>query len=346
MTAADWQPTATRATLERRAAMLASARAFFAERKVLEVDTPIMVNAPVTDVHIHSAEVRLRRHGGDRLFLHTSPEYAMKRLLAAGSGDIYQICHVVRGRERGRQHNAEFTLIEWYRLGFSLDDLMDEVQALVFALLGTAQAERRGERLSYREVFRRELSLDPFTATLETLTQACGELGFDRPVGAASDPGIAASDPHGAANDRPGLARKRDELLDLLMGSRIGPALGRGQLTFVYGYPASQAALARLDPRDPAAALRFELYRDGIELANGFHELASAAEQRARFEADREERKRSGLPAYAPDERLLGALEAGLPDCAGVALGFDRLVMLATGASHIDEVLSFPVERA
>jgi lysyl-tRNA synthetase class 2 len=321
VTSPDWQPTATRAALERRAAMLAAARQFFAERKVLEVDTPIMVNAPVTDVHIHSAEVRLRRHGGDRLFLHTSPEYAMKRLLASGSGDIYQICHVVRGRERGRQHNAEFTLIEWYRLGFTLDDLMDEVQALVFTLLATPAAERRAERLSYREVFQRELSIDPFTANLEALAQACGELGFPRSAG-------------------------RDELLDLLMGSRIGPALGRDQLTFVYGYPASQAALARLDPRDSAAALRFELYRGGIELANGFHELASAAEQRARFEQDREERKRRGLPAYAADERLLAALEAGLPDCAGVALGFDRLLMLATGANHIDEVLSFPVERA
>ncbi len=321
MTAPDWHPTATRAALERRAVMLAAARQFFAERKVLEVDTPIMVNAPVTDVHIHSAEVRLRRHGGDRLFLHTSPEYAMKRLLASGSGDIYQICHVVRGRERGRQHNPEFTLIEWYRLGFTLDDLMDEVQALAFTLLATPAAERRAERLSYREVFQRELSIDPFTASLETLAQAGGDLGFPRSAG-------------------------RDELLDLLMGSRIGPALGRDQLTFVYGYPASQAALARLDPHDSAAALRFELYRGGIELANGFHELASAAEQRARFEQDREERKRRGLPAYAADERLLAALEAGLPDCAGVALGFDRLLMLATGANHIDEVLSFPVERA
>ncbi len=353
MTAAHWKPTATRAALERRAAMLASARAFFAARQVLEVDTPVMVNAPVTDVHIHSAEVRLRRHGGDRMFLHTSPEYAMKRLLACGSGDIYQICHVVRGRERGRQHNAEFTLIEWYRLGFTLDDLMDEVQALVFALLGTAQSECRAERLSYREVFQRELSLDPFTADVETLAQACETLGFRRDANRAGRPGWAArdadgaaSDPHPAAGSTPRVGRQRDEMLDMLMGSRIGPALGRGKLTFIHGYPASQAALARLDPRDPAAALRFELYRDGIELANGFHELASAAEQRARFEADREERKRRGLPAHAPDERLLAALEAGLPDCAGVALGFDRLVMLATGASHIDEVLAFPVERA
>jgi lysyl-tRNA synthetase class 2 len=310
----DWQPTATRAALERRAELLAATRRFFAERKVLEVDTPIMVNAPVTDVHIHSAEVRLRRHGGDRMFLHTSPEFAMKRLLAAGSGDIYQICHVVRGRERGRMHNSEFTLIEWYRLGFSMHQLIDEVEALVIALLGPAPSER----ITYRDAFLRELSLDPFTASLETLAQVAG---FERNA-------------------------SRDELLDLLMGSQIGPRLGRGQMTFVHDYPASQAALARLNPDDPATAMRFELYREGIELANGFHELASATEQRARFEQDREARKRSGLPAHAPDERLLAALEAGLPECSGVALGFDRLLMLATGASHIDEVLAFPVERA
>ena len=313
----DWKPTATRAALERRAAMLAATRRFFAERKVLEVDTPIMVNAPVTDVHLHSAEVRLRRHGGDRMFLHTSPEFAMKRLLAAGSGDIYQICHVVRGRERGRMHNAEFTLIEWYRLGFSMQQLMDEVEALVSALLGPSSSER----LTYRDAFLREMSIDPFTASIESLTQAASDLGL----------------PRGAT---------RDEILDLLMGSRVGPALGSGKLTFVHDYPASQAALARLNPQDPATALRFELYAQGIELANGFNELASAAEQRARFDQDREERKRRGLPAHAPDEFLLAALESGLPECSGVALGFDRLAMLALGASHIDEVLAFPVERA
>jgi elongation factor P--(R)-beta-lysine ligase len=313
----DWKPTATRAALERRAAMLAATRSFFAERKVLEVDTPIMVNAPVTDVHIHSAEVRMRRHGGDRMFLHTSPEFAMKRLLAAGSGDIYQICHVVRGRERGSLHNAEFTLIEWYRLGFSMQQLMDEVEALVSTLLCPSSCER----LTYRDAFLREMSIDPFTASIESLTQAASELGLQR----------------GAT---------RDEILDLLMGARVGPALGRDKLTFVHDYPASQAALARLNPQDPATALRFELYAQGIELANGFDELSSAAEQRARFDQDREERKRRGLPAHAPDEFLLAALESGLPECSGVALGFDRLAMLALGASHIDEVLAFPVERA
>jgi elongation factor P--(R)-beta-lysine ligase len=342
-----WQPTVSRAMLEQRALLLARARRFFADGGVLEVDTPMVVNAPVTDVHIHSARVDLEAptlsppvsaqpRGAPRAyFLHTSPEYAMKRLLAAGSGDIYQICHVVRGFERGRLHNAEFTLIEWYRLGFSLDDLMSEVDALVRALLGPAASRHGSERITYREAFLRELQLDPFTATLGELLEAAGKLGFDcaRPSPEATVP-AAGADP------------RRDELLELLMGGVIGPRLGANALTFVHGYPASQAALARLDPRDPRAALRFELYCDGIELANGFHELASATEQRARFDQDLAERRRTGLPAFPPDEFLLAALESGLPECSGVALGFDRTLMLASGATTIDEVLPFPTERA
>jgi elongation factor P--(R)-beta-lysine ligase len=276
--------------------------------------------------------VRLAAERGEsaQFFLHTSPEYAMKRLLAAGSGDIYQVCHVVRALEYGRLHNPEFTLIEWYRLGMTLDKLMDEVAALVRDLLGSAAAQRADERLSYRDAFVRELALDPFTASLAELTQAAAALGFHSPA--------AADGAQGAA--------RRDELLELLMGAHVGPRLGAGALTFVHGYPASQAALARLDPRDPRTARRFELYCDGMELANGFHELAAAAEQRARFEKDNNERLRMGLPVHPPDERLLDALAAGLPDCAGVALGFDRVAMLATGAAHIDEVLAFPTGRA
>jgi lysyl-tRNA synthetase class 2 len=319
----SWQPTAKRPVLELRASMLAHARRFFADRQVLEVDTPAVVNAAVTDVHIHSARV-LFAESADTYFLHTSPEYAMKRLLAAGSGDIYQICHVVRGLERGRQHNGEFTLIEWYRVGFSLDRLMSEVDALVRYLLGDMAFTISSERLTYREAFRRELQLDPFTANLSELAAIAQTVGFEP----ASGPG------------------QRDELLELLMGAIVGPRLGHNALTFVHGYPATQAALARLDPGDPQAALRFELYCKGMELANGFHELASASEQRERFERDNEERRRLGLPAFGIDERLLAALEAGLPDCAGVALGFDRTVMLAAGVAQIDEVLSFPSERA
>ncbi|MDE2137039.1 MAG: EF-P lysine aminoacylase GenX [Gammaproteobacteria bacterium] len=320
--AADWRPGASLEALRARAALLARARAFFAARGVLEVDTPLVVNAPVSDLHIASARVALEPPAGP-LFLHTSPEYAMKRLLAAGSGDIYQICHVVRGNERGRLHNPEFTLIEWYRIGATLEALMDEVEALVRALLGPAAAARAGERVSYGQAFQRALGLEPFAATAAQLRAAAQRLGW-----------------------RGETAASRDELLEFLMGFGVGPQLGGGALTFVHGYPASQAALAELDPRDARAALRFELYCEGIELANGFKELRAPAEQRARFERDNEERRRAGLPVWPPDERLLAALAAGLPDCAGVALGFDRTLMLALGATHIEAVLPFPTGRA
>ena len=321
---AEWRPTASAAMLKRRADLLSRARTFFAERGVLEVDTPLVVNAPVTDVHIHSARVLFEDGAGPSrtYFLHTSPEYAMKRLLAAGAADIYQICHVIRARERGRLHNAEFTLIEWYRRGISLDALMEEVDALLRRMLAPAGPQRPTERISYRQVFLRELAIDPFSVSLAALAQA------------ARAAGLAAE------------TSTRDELLEFLMGARIGPQLGRGRLTFVYGYPASQAALARLQPAEPRAAERFELYCEGVELANGFHELADAGEQRARFEGDLAERRRLGLRAAGLDERLLGALEAGLPDCCGVALGFDRTLMLAAGAECIDDVLPFPIERA
>jgi lysyl-tRNA synthetase class 2 len=322
----DWQPTASRASLELRATLLERARRFFSARGVLEVDTPVVVNAGVTDVHIHSARVSFAAQAqpGAGYFLHTSPEYAMKRLLAAGSGDIYQICHVVRALERGRLHNAEFTLVEWYRLGFSLEALMNEVEALVRELLGARAAGLASERIPYRDAFLRETGIDPFTAELSALVEAAQTCGY-RPTQPQAD---------------------RDELLELLMSARVGPALGRDRLTFVHRYPASQAALARLDPADGRAALRFELYCEGVELANGFDELAASAEQRARFEADVRERARAGLPPIAPDERLLAALAAGLPPCAGVALGFDRTLMLAAGADRIDDVLPFPIERA
>ncbi len=322
--AADWRPSAAREQLVARARLLARVREFFADRGVLEVDTPLIVNAPVSDVHLHSARVELSAElpgtQPARLFLHTSPEYAMKRLLAAGSGDIYQVCHVARALESGRVHNPEFTLLEWYRVGFSLGQLMDEVELLARELLGTAAS---AERLSYREAFRRELALDPFEATTAQLAQAAAPLALSA-----------------------GAPLARDGYLELLMGALIGPRLGRDRLTFIYGYPASQAALARLDPEDARAAQRFELYARGIELANGFQELAAAAEQRARFAADNAARRRAGLPVYDLDERLLAALAHGLPDCAGVALGLDRLLMLATGADHIEQVLAFPTRRA
>lgn len=360
----SWRPSATRAVLKQRAQALACVRDFFAKRSVLEVDTPVVVNAPVTDVHIHSAEVRFP-DAPARFYLHTSPEFAMKRLLASGSGDIFQICHVARGLERGRHHNAEFTLVEWYRLGFSLEQLMDEVEALARAVLGPVAQGMRGERVSYVDAFKTALGIDPLTASLETLRSCAADAGLvtakaspaapSQATPQAASPAAAsiasAESAHAPSSPAPitpaaVASAERDELLEFLMGVTIGPTLGKNALTFIHRYPASQAALARLDASDPRVALRFELYCEGIELANGFHELASAREQRARFEHDLAERRRRGLVADEMDDLLLQALEAGLPECAGVAVGFDRLLMLATGAKHIDEVLPFPIERA
>jgi lysyl-tRNA synthetase class 2 len=318
----SWRPTAGLPALRRRAEALRAAREFFRARGVLEVETPALVNSPVSDVNIGSARAQVP--GWDvPLYLHTSPEYAMKRLLAAGCGDIYQICRVYRGAERGRHHNPEFTMVEWYRLGFTLEQLMLEVAALVRALL--ADDGLPVEMLSYREAVARHAGFDPLEAPDTELQAGAALLGLD--------PARAA-------------ATSRDELLDLIVGARVGPALGERSLTFVHRYPASQAALARLDAADPRVALRFELYHRGVELANGYHELANGAEQRARFAADQRSRRDRSLPVGELDQRLLAALDAGLPDCAGVALGFDRVLMLALGARSIDEVLSFPVERA
>ncbi len=320
-----WRPTATRARLEKRAAMRAAMQRFFTERGVLEVETPAVVGAPVTDLHLQAAGVDL----GDGLarWLHTSPEYAMKRLLAAGSGDIWQACHVVRGgAERGRLHNPEFTLVEWYRLGLPMAAMANETAAFVDALCVAAGAPTRGfTTLRYREALQRHAGIDPLEDDDAGLRAAAAPLGLD---GAA----LAAA--------------TRDDLLDLLVALRVGPALGHGQWCALTHYPASQAALARLDPDEPRLALRFELYGDGVELANGFEELSDAREQAARFAADNAARATRGLPRQPHDARLLAALDAGLPACSGVAVGFDRVAMLATGASTIDEVLAFPMERA
>ena len=320
--AGHWRPTANNENLRLRAQALRTAREFFFTRNVLEVETPAMVNAPVSDVNLGSVSVQVPGRDAP-LFLHTSPEYAMKRLLAAGSGDIFQICRVYRGAERGRHHNPEFTMLEWYRLGFSLEDLMREVAELTRALLG--QPHLPMEFLTYRDAVRRHAGFDPLDAGIGELQRAAQELGLS-----AEHACVAG----------------RDELLDLIVGAKVGPALGAKTLTFLHRYPASQAALARLDADDPRVALRFELYHQGVELANGYHELTSGAEQRQRFAADQQARAARCLPTFALDANLLSALEAGLPDCAGVALGFDRVLMLAAGAASIDDVLAFPVERA
>ncbi|MGE0371626.1 MAG: EF-P lysine aminoacylase EpmA [Gammaproteobacteria bacterium] len=322
----DWRPGAPLANLRARAALLTRIREFFAVRGVLEVETPALSAAAVTDPHLASLQGRYTGPGfpaGRPMYLQTSPEFAMKRLLAAGSGPIYQLAKAFRDSEAGRLHNPEFTLLEWYRPGFDQSAMMDEVEALVAEVLGL---DRRFERVSYRDLFRRRLKVDPFEASLEELR------GCARRHGLARSEELSLPEP--------------DAWLDLLLTHFIEPQLGVEMPCFVHDYPPSQAALARIRPGEHPVAERFELYIKGVEIANGFHELADADEQRARFERDRARRRRDGLPDVVPDERLLAALEHGLPDCSGVALGVDRLVMVALGAKSITEVLAFPLDRA
>jgi len=290
--------------------MLAAARKFFAQRAVLEVETPILSAAAVSDPHLESLATRIAGIPHE-FYLQTSPEYCMKRLLAAGSGDIYQICKVFRDEERGRWHNPEFTMIEWYRLGFDDASLMDEVEALVGELLQPRRLER-AERLSYAAALARYAGIDLHRSSDAELREAVLQHGID----------------YDARWDR-------DDTLDLAMGLIVGPKLGHERPCFICDYPASQAALARLKPGPPPVAARFELYVDGVELANGFHELQDAAEQRRRFDRDLEWRAERGLPQVPVDENLLAALRSGLPECAGVALGFDRLVAVALGAGAL-----------
>jgi lysyl-tRNA synthetase class 2 len=316
-----WRPTAGLESLRRRADLLALLRRFFAEREVLEVETPLLATGTATDVHLHSLSCLLESpEGPRRLFLQTSPEFAMKRLLAAGSGPIYQISKAFRDGEVGRLHNPEFTLLEWYRPGFDHHALMDEVDALLGAVLSCP----RGERLTYRAAFERHLGLDPHRATVAELASVATSQGIDLVGAAPTD---------------------RDGWLQLLMAVLIEPQFDPSRPTFIMDFPASQAALARIRPGDPPLAERFEAYVGGVELANGFHELADTVEQRKRFLVDLEQRRRAGLPAVPLDERFLAALEVGLPDCAGVALGVDRLLLLATGARDLTEVVAFPISR-
>ena len=293
---------------------------------MLEVETPVLSLHASTDPALESLAVTYRGPGGAdgwTYYLQTSPELAMKRLLAAGTGPIFQVCKAFRGGERGRRHNPEFSLLEWYQPGFTYWELMDEVAALVQAVLD--QPELDVERVSYRELFLARLDCDPHGATLGELQALAAGRGID-----------------GAAK----LGLSRDGWLDLLLTHCIESGLGRGQMTFVYDYAETQAALARVRQGSPAVAERFELYLEGMELANGFQELTDPLEQRRRFANDQAIRSQRGDPPLAMDDRFLTALEAGMPECAGVALGLDRLLMVMSGTDRIDATLAFPWERA
>lgn len=316
MTIDHWRPVASTARLKARAALLKEIRDYFSSQGVMEVETPIISMAGNTDPEIQS--IKTDTNG----YLRTSPEFAHKRLLSAGSGDIFEMGRVFRAGESGRTHNPEFTLLEWYRTGFSYHQLMDEVSRLV-KQCGQGKFSRWPvEKLSYRELFQDHLNLDPFAATATELANAAHGHGVDD------------------------LDLDHRQWLDLLISVVIQPDLPKEQLTFVYDFPADQAALARVRPGSPALAERFELYLGQIELANGYQELTDATEQRQRFEAENIRRKHRGQEICRIDDHLVTALEHGLPECAGVALGVDRLLMAICGAKTINEVTAFPYSRA
>lgn len=317
----DWRPSATIERLRQRAELLQRIRSFFAQRGVMEVDTPALASATTVDPAIASVKVHLNCRPNTTFYLQTSPEFAMKRLLAAGSGPIYQLGKVFRDDELGRLHQAEFTLLEWYRPGFDDERLIDEVGELM-TLLGAPPIGR----ITYREAFERYAGVDPLLADDEEFRMAL------RSHGVVLAPSLANA--------------SRDVLLDLLMSHVVGPQLGIAGPQALKDYPASQAAYAKIKLGTPAVAARFEVFGGGIELANGYYELTDPAEQRRRFEQQNGARRGAGQPEMALDYRLLAALDSGVPECAGVAFGVDRLAMWLAGEKHLSAVIPFDLDRA
>lgn len=313
----DWYPSASIETLRERAALLAQIRAFFIARSYLEVETPYMAHHGITDVYLANIKAQFRQKN---FYLQTSPEYHMKRLLAAGSGPIFQLARVFRDDELGRWHNPEFTLLEWYKLDVDHWGLMDEVDALLQMLLNTAPMHRR----SYASVFQTVCDINPHTASIDDFKAVLRQHDLD--------------------NVLPEEEQDRDQYLFLLMSHVVEPALAlESTPVAVYDFPASQAALAEVQN---GVAHRFEVYFKGVELANGFHELTDVQAQNQRFSDDLQQRVQMGLPEPEIDPWFLQALAHGLPPCSGVALGVDRLLALIMGRSSIAEVMAFDVSRA
>ncbi len=316
MTNSDWQPGPDQNTLIARSKLYQRLRQFFAERNVMEVDVPVLASSAGTDPHIELIPAQACQQ---QVYLQTSPEFFMKRLLANGSGDIYSLGKAFRNEESGPRHNPEFTMLEWYRLGLDDQQLINEVLELIQHACGSLDVHR----FSYRELFESELGINPHSSdsnTLQTLAKQHIELDWQ--------------------DD------DRDVWLDLLMTHIIEPKLPQG-LCAIYDYPHTQAALARIgnNAQGDRVARRFEIYLDGIELANGYWELSDATEQQQRFQQDRHKRQTLSLPDNPVDQKFLAALQSGFPDCAGVALGVDRLLMAITGSNHIDQVMAFSFKR-
>ncbi len=313
----DWRASSSAVIARHRAEMLARARAYFTGQQVLAVDTPALSDFASTDPNIESCSVQLAT--GSRYFLHTSPEFCMKRLLADGYPDIYSICRVFRDGEIGQHHLPEFTMLEWYRLKFNLEDIIADTTALIAACIDKPSLHEDAIVVDYSTAFQDFAEIDVFNATVDELANA-----------------VSADD-----SLRDSIGNDQQAWLDLILGTVVAPAFKPDQLTVLQHYPASQAALARVCPGDERVADRFEVFHGAMELANGYVELTNADEQRHRFDQDIEKRKSAGQSVSLPDAQLLAALDNGLPDCAGVAVGFERLQMIHVQADNIAKVVTF-----
>lgn len=322
-----WQPTLTWENAQLRAKVISKIRDFFAARGVLEVETPALSAGTVTDIHLEGLKCKYNffvdsdfTHSDD-LYLQTSPEFHMKRLLSSGYGCIYQIVKAFRHEEAGRYHNPEFTMLEWYRLGFDHFELMSEVADLLSQVLSC----KVSTQISYQDVFLNKLNIDPLNTNREQL--------------------LAVIEEKNKTSDWLKRENNIDILLQFIFSEIIEPSIGQDAPCFIYNFPVSQASLARISPDDDRVAERFECYFKGIELVNGFNELTDGNLQYQRFQKDNQHRIEAGIDEKPIDNNFMSALSSGLPQCSGVALGIDRLIMLAIDATHIEQVISFPVNR-
>jgi lysyl-tRNA synthetase class 2 len=324
----SWQPTLTWQNAQKRAQIIQQIRIFFADRNVTEVETPALSLGTVTDVHLDALNCRYHfladsnDNQATDLYLQTSPEFHMKRLIACGYGCIYQMAKAFRHEEFGRYHNPEFTMLEWYRIGFDHFALMDEVAQLLTEILGCLKPEQ----ITYQQTFINYVGIDPLVADRDTL--------------------LAVIAQHNKTSDWLLAALNNDTLLQFIFSEIIEPKIGKFSPCFVYNFPSSQASLAKICPDDDRVAQRFECYFKGIELVNGFNELTDTEKQTQRFYEDNQKRTKLGLHVKPIDQKFIAALKHGLPQCSGVALGVDRLIMLALQAPHIEQVISFPIERS
>ena len=324
-----WQVLCNKSAIIERSKLYNQIRIFFAERDVLEVETPLLSPATVTDPFIDSFEVFGAKDSQkkNKLYLQTSPEFCMKRLLCCNTGSIYQICKAFRSEEDGRKHNKEFTMLEWYRVGYKLDGLMDEVGTLLSNILQLTQ--QKIKKYTYQQLFKEYFNFDCYQVDIDFLKNQLLALDQEQYITLLSDPDFNNN-------------YTADDLLMILLCDYIESRFPKDTLIFLYDYPPTQAALAKIDTTQQyPVAKRFEVYFNGMELANGYYELADSQEQKTRYEKDLAKRKKLNFPSIVTDSNLIAALESGLPDCSGVAMGLDRLLMLKLGTSNIEDVLTF-----